>query len=83
MLDLLHLLYPDLEYTLGDHWKKTGRLAVRISEAVGFTGDADLEPTIMNMKKVADDSARAKFDNPIRSHYHALARSSSCEGRRS
>ncbi|RWW56473.1 hypothetical protein BHE74_00036825 [Ensete ventricosum] len=31
----------------------------------------------------ADDSARAKFDNPIRSNYHAPARSSSCEGHRS
>ncbi|RZR70456.1 hypothetical protein BHM03_00000062 [Ensete ventricosum] len=34
----------------------------------------------MNLKKGADDSARAKLDNPIRSDYHALARSSSCEG---
>ncbi|RWW09843.1 hypothetical protein GW17_00026653 [Ensete ventricosum] len=31
----------------------------------------------MNPKKGADDSARAKFDNPIRSNYHAPARSSS------
>ncbi|RWW42578.1 hypothetical protein BHE74_00051859 [Ensete ventricosum] len=37
----------------------------------------------MNPKKGADDSARAKFDNPIRSNYHAPARSSSCEGHRS
>ncbi|RZS05592.1 hypothetical protein BHM03_00036129 [Ensete ventricosum] len=31
----------------------------------------------MNMKKGADDSAGAKFDNLIRSDYHAPARSSS------
>ncbi|RZS21263.1 hypothetical protein BHM03_00053887 [Ensete ventricosum] len=37
----------------------------------------------MNLKKGADDSARAKFDNPIRSNYHAPARSNSCEGYRS
>ncbi|RRT33694.1 hypothetical protein B296_00058293 [Ensete ventricosum] len=37
----------------------------------------------MNSKKGADDSAIAKFDNLIRSNYHAPARSSSCEGRRS
>ncbi|RWW74584.1 hypothetical protein BHE74_00017474 [Ensete ventricosum] len=38
MLDLLDLLHPDLEYMLGDHWKKTGRLTVRMSEATGLTG---------------------------------------------
>ncbi|RWW61776.1 hypothetical protein BHE74_00031137 [Ensete ventricosum] len=37
----------------------------------------------MNPKKGADDFARAKFDNPIRSNYHAPARSSSCEGHKS
>ncbi|RWW46651.1 hypothetical protein BHE74_00047446 [Ensete ventricosum] len=40
----------------------------------------------MNLKKGADDYARAKFDNPIRSDYHAPARSSSiltrCQGDR-
>ncbi|RWV80045.1 hypothetical protein GW17_00058734 [Ensete ventricosum] len=37
----------------------------------------------MNPKKGADDSAIAKFDNPIKSNYHAPARSNSCEGHRS
>ncbi|RRT60072.1 hypothetical protein B296_00028798 [Ensete ventricosum] len=35
---------------------------------------------IINLKKGANASAGAKFDNPIRSDYHAPARSSSCKG---
>ncbi|RWV80485.1 hypothetical protein BHE74_00037445 [Ensete ventricosum] len=34
----------------------------------------------MNLKKGADDSARAKFDNPIRSDYHAPKSSSAADG---
>ncbi|RWV90127.1 hypothetical protein GW17_00047694 [Ensete ventricosum] len=41
------------------------------------TSDTDLESMTMNLKEGANDSAGAKFDNPIRSNYHTPVRSSS------
>ncbi|RZR92842.1 hypothetical protein BHM03_00021206 [Ensete ventricosum] len=35
---------------------------------------------IMNLNEGAEDSVGAKYDNPIRSGYHALVRSNSYEG---